>query len=74
MCKNSIAYGQAIRLKKICSDENDLQRNLVSLEYWLVNRGYRAEKVRPEIQKINLIDRANLLIKKKKNTKKTVSH
>ena len=74
MCKNSIAYGQAIRLKKICSDENDLQRNLVSLEYWLVSRGYRAEKVRPEIQKINLIDRANFLIKKKKNTKKTVSH
>ena len=37
--KNSIAYGQAIRLKRICSDENDLQRNLVSLESWLVNRG-----------------------------------
>ena len=70
MCKNSIAYGQAIRLKKICSDENDLQRNLVSLKYWLVSRGYRAEKVRPEIQKINLIDRANLLIKKNKTPRK----
>ena len=30
--KNSIAYGQAIRLKRICSDENDLQRKLVTLE------------------------------------------
>ena len=50
--KNSIAYGQAIRLKRICSDENDLQRNLVSLESWSVNRDYRAEKVRPEIQKL----------------------
>ena len=41
----------AIRLKRICSDKSDLQRNLVSLESWLVNRSYRAEKVRPEIQK-----------------------
>ena len=65
--KNSIAYGQAIRLKRICSDENDLQRNLVSLESWLVNKSYRAEKARPAIQKINLIDRANLLIKKSKH-------
>ena len=65
--KNSIAYGEAIRLKRICSDENDLQRNLVSLESWLVNKSYRAEKVRPAIQKINLIDRANLLIKKSKH-------
>ena len=65
--KNSIASGQAITLKRICSDKNDLQRNLVSVESWLINRGYRAEKVRPEI------DRANLLIKNQ-NTKKTVSH
>ena len=50
--KNSIAYGQAIKLKRICSKENNLQRNLVSLESWLVNRGYRVEIVRPEIQKI----------------------
>ena len=42
--KNSIAYGQPIILKRICSDENDLQRNLVSLESWFVNKRYRAEK------------------------------
>ena len=71
--KNSIAYGQAIRLKRICSDENDLQRNLVSLESWLVNRDYRAEKVRPEIQKINLIDQANLLIKKPKHQENSIT-
>ena len=73
MYKNSIAFWQAIRLERICSDENDLQRNLVSSESWLINRGYRAKKVITEIQKINLIDRASLLIKKQ-NTKETVSH
>ena len=65
--KNSIANGQAIRLKRICSDENELEQKVVSLEFRLVNRGYRAEKVRSGIQKINLIDRANLLIKKPKH-------
>ena len=71
--KNSIAYGQAIRLKRICSDENDLQQKLVSLESWLVNRGYRAEKVKPEIQKINSIDRTNLLIKKPKHKENSIT-
>ena len=71
--KNSIAYGLAIRLKRICSDENDLQQKLISLESWLVNRGYRAEKVRPEIQKINSIDRANLLIKKTKHHENSIT-
>ena len=73
MYKNSIAYGQAIRLKRICSDENDLQRSLLSLEFWLVSRGYRAEKVRPEILKINLIDRANLLIKNPKHQENSIT-
>ena len=49
-----------------------IKRKLVCLKSWLVNRGYRAERVRPEIQKIKLIDQAKFLIKK--NTKKTVSH
>ena len=73
MYKNSITYGQAIRLKRICSDKNDLQQKLVTLESWLVNRGYRAEKVRSEIQKINLIDRANLLIKKPKYQENSIT-
>ena len=71
--EDSIAYGQAIRLTRICSDENDLQRNLVSLESWSISRDYGAEKVRPEIQKINLIDRANLLIKKPKHQENSIT-
>ena len=27
--KRSIPYGQAVRIKRICSDEEDLQKNLV---------------------------------------------
>ena len=60
-------------MKRICSDKNNLQWNMVSLESWLINRDYRAEKVRPEIQKINLIDRADLLIKKPKHQENSIT-
>ena len=45
----------------------------VSLESWLANRGYRAVKIRPEIQKIDLIDRANLLINKPKHQENSIT-
>ena len=60
-------------MKRICSDKNNLQWNMVSLESWLINRDYRAEKVRPEIQKINLNDRADLLIKKPKHQENSIT-
>ena len=41
--KRSIPYGQAVRIKRICSDEEDLQQKSYDLESWLINRGYRAE-------------------------------
>ena len=71
--KTRLLMGKQLDLKRICSDENDLQRKLVSLESWLVNRGYRAEKVRPEIQKINSIVRPNLLIKKPKHQENSIT-
>ena len=37
------------------------------MESWLVNRGYRAESVRREIQRINSIERQVLLEKRPKN-------
>ena len=64
--KKSIPYGQSIQIKRICSNEtdaneDDFQRKLLDLESWLTNRRYESEIIRPEIQKVNLIDRNNLL-------------
>ena len=59
--KKSIPYGQAIRMKQICSNEVDFKRKLLDLESWLTDRGYKSEIIRPEIKKVNLIDRNNLL-------------
>ena len=64
--KKSIPYGQSIRMKRICSNEVDLQRKLLGLESWLIDRGYKSKFMRPEIQKVNLIDRKNLLKKRPK--------
>ena len=54
------------RMKWICSEEEDLQHKLADLESWLVNRGYRAESVRREIQIVISIDRQVLLGKRPK--------
>ena len=54
--KKSIPYGQAIRMKFICSNEVDLQWKLLDLESWLTERGYKSEIIQPEIQKVSLIE------------------
>ena len=50
-----------------CSDEEDLQQKLNDLESWLIDRGYRTEVVRLEIQKVNSIDRDVSLEKRPKH-------
>ena len=56
-------HGQAIRMRRNFSNEVDLQRKLLDLESWLTDRRYKSEIIRREIQKVNLIDRSNLLKK-----------
>ena len=53
-------------MKRICSNEFDLQRKQVDLESWLTVWGYKSEIIRPEIKKVNFIDR-NSLLKKRPN-------
>ena len=72
-CKNGIPYSQAIRLKRICSLETELQENLQNLEHWLVYRGYQRDRVKREISRVNDIDRFSLLLKKEKGKDDTVT-
>ena len=60
-------------MKRICSNEVDLQRKLLDLESWLTDRGYKSEIIRPEIQKVNLIDRNNLLKKRPKHQEDSIT-
>ena len=38
--KRSAYYEQAVKVKPICSDEEDRQQKLNNLESWLIDRGY----------------------------------
>ena len=62
-CKKSIPYGQAIRIKRIGSDPEQLKLRLEDLCIWLVNREYKQEIVNQQIHRVNATDRETLLIK-----------
>ena len=47
-------------------------KKLNGLESWLIDTGYRAEVVRPEIWKVNSIDRNVLLEKRQKHQEDNV--
>ena len=64
--KRAIPYGQAVRIKRICSNENTLKERLNELEHWLLKRGYESENVRPEIERVYDRSREDLLRKREK--------
>ena len=52
--KGSIAYGQVVRFKIICSTEENL---IEQLKQWLAKRGYRKNHVDSEIERIKLVEK-----------------
>ena len=48
-------------MKQICSKKEDLRHRLGDLESWSVNRGYRADSIRREMESVNSIYRQVLL-------------
>ena len=65
-CKKPIPYSQAIRIKRICSEEHILEGRLYDLKTWFLKRGYSEKLVDQGIQRVNGIDRNSLLQKKDK--------
>ena len=51
---------------RIISDDIVLDERLKELQTWFTNRGYNSEKVKPEIERVKTMNRANLLSKRKK--------
>ena len=48
-CKKGIPYSQAIRLSRICSDNECFDKRCNDLEGWLMERGYYAKMIRKQI-------------------------
>ena len=65
----SILYSQAIRMKRICSNEEELNDRLMDLESWLVKRRYQKSDVHQQIQIVHELSRDELLIKRRSKLK-----
>ena len=57
MYKGSIAYGNILRFKIICSIEEKRNNHLEQLKQWLAKRGYREDHFYSEIERIKQIER-----------------
>ena len=66
-CKRSIAFSQALRLRRICARPDDYERRIGELKTYLVNRGYNEEAIQHQIDKASELSREDLLRKERKN-------
>ena len=64
--KNNIPYGQALRLKKICTNEADYHKSLTDLEQAFLKRGYQKNHLSNQFQKASSKERSDLLSYKDK--------
>ena len=66
--KKSIAYSQALRLKRICSTTGEYEKHTENLKKQQIKKGYPETMVNEEIQKATNQDRTGLLNKEKTET------
>ena len=59
--KKGIPYGQALRIRRICSDEGRFQERSEELIGWFTNRGYEEGFVREQVDRVKTMDRDTLL-------------
>ena len=59
--KRSIPYSQALRLRRICSEEVDFQERINELKQWLDSRGYDREMVEKQINEASRFSRDEAL-------------
>ena len=62
-CKKGISYSQALRLNRICSNNEFFDKRCNDLEKHLLERGYSEKMVRKEILRVRAIPRDALLEK-----------
>ena len=59
--KRSIPYSQALRVSRICSEDEDYIQQLEELKAKFILRGYKEDEIITEFNKATLQDRQNLL-------------
>ena len=64
-CQKGIPYSQALRLNRICSDNETFGRCCNDLEKWLIERGYNEKMIRKQILSAREHSRNDLVEKEK---------
>ena len=67
-CKKGIPYSQALRLNRICSDNESFDKRCNDLERWLMERGYNGKMIRKQILRAREHSRKYLLEREKAKT------
>ena len=72
-CKKAIPFSQALRLNRICSNDDEFETRCEDLYDWLMERGYKHKLVEDQIKRACDFDRDDLLMKEKPPKKNGVS-
>ena len=67
--KKSISYSQALRISRICSDDNDYHKQLEELKDRFIQRGYRENEIIDQLNKATQHNQNTLLKYKTKEIK-----
>ena len=60
-CKKGIPYSQALRLNRICSDNESFDKRCSDLEGWFMERGYNGKMIKKQILRAREHSRKDLL-------------
>ena len=66
-CKNGIIFIQALRYRRIITNDNKLQQRLANLAVILINRGYKRETIQTTFQQAQQQTQQQLLYKPRHN-------
>ena len=50
--KKGIPYGQALRIRRICSEDSSFKEHLASLKSWLMDRGYKGGAIDTQLERV----------------------
>ena len=71
-CKAAIPFSQALRMRRICSSNEDYHKRTTALKVHLIGCGYEPSFVQEQINRASLIKREDALTPRTKNTNKRV--
>ena len=72
LLKDSIPYSQALRIKRICSSQQEFLHQVTKMINQFKKRGYNRSLIEQQIDKANLQESERLMKEKKKDTDTTI--